>query len=379
MQDQARGGGGDRVLERCNMAVVSTWHTDDLMSLVYQSSSSDTEMHVRLPYATALFRPRHQPDSPPCQLTVDFGMTHTVLHMDMMISAQCVDIFVGRRTANGKLRFSPVDTAFGMAGKHSPERVFIECPTSEAFQAISAVSFKFSELIDDVDSFCLEDLRLVLVRPKQRLPVAPPPTPQSVREARGQSMQAPMSNRKGVPTNPPNYPSRKPSFHSSHPADNQTIHDRHSPSNQSNKPIEMLSSRSMPVVLSAPPSMEAPERAATAPSLTESDEPMAAMISIVNMQKKMLEDMEKRISLSVEVNVNAILERVQKSEDVLLDLDSRLDGIQQDKDIVFSGILHRLNKLETNFGELKKAQDDATKAVQVALDKVQEGLTRWKF
>ncbi|KAG9409101.1 hypothetical protein AC1031_019361 [Aphanomyces cochlioides] len=365
------------------MTVVSTWHSDELMSLVYQSSSSDTETHVRLPYATALYRPRHQPDSPPCQLTIDFGMIHTVLHMDMTISAQCVDIFVGRRTANGTLRFSPVDTAFGMVGKHCPERVFIECPTSEAFQAIAAVSFKFSELVDDVNSFVFEDLRLVLVRPKQRLPVAPPPPPQSVRETRGQSMQAPMSNRKGVPTNPPNYSSRTQGFRSPHPANNQTIHHRHSPSNQSNNAMEILSSRSMPVIPSAPPSsrsMAAPERAATSPSLTESNESMAAMMSMVNMQKKMLEDMEKRICLSVDVNVHAILERVQKSEDVLLDLDSRLDSIQQDKDIVFSGILHRLNKLETNFGELKKAQDDATKAVQVTLDKVQDGLTsRWKF
>ncbi|ETV95045.1 hypothetical protein H310_11345 [Aphanomyces invadans] len=103
-------------------------------------------------------------------------------------------------------------------------------------------------------------------------------------------------------------------------------------------------------------------------------EGLSAMNTILELQKKMLEDLETRICAAVDLQLNQVLQRLDAAEAIVDDLTTRVDSIHQDKDIVFAGIMHRLNKLDTGIIQLRSAQVQTTKAVQSAIQNVKQSV-----
>ncbi|RHY29979.1 hypothetical protein DYB32_004713 [Aphanomyces invadans] len=101
---------------------------------------------------------------------------------------------------------------------------------------------------------------------------------------------------------------------------------------------------------------------------------LSAMNTILELQKKMLEDLETRICAAVDLQLNQVLQRLDAAEAIVDDLTTRVDSIHQDKDIVFAGIMHRLNNVDTGIIQLRSAQVQTTKAVQSAIQNVKQSV-----
>ncbi|KAF0683784.1 Aste57867_24168 [Aphanomyces stellatus] len=396
----------------CDMTC--TWQSDEpLLRLVPEPiDASDAELHLRLLRATRCVQPT---PGTPCSLsgihvhsagyimprimtryilseimthdlsTVAFASPEHILHVHVVSSAPVVEVYVGHRTPRGELCFTYGETAFGNPDKHVRGAFRLDYAWPEPSAAADAIALQFAEVGDA--ALVVHDIDLVLLPQEDQL-VTPPPTmsrrsnpstlhgQHNVQASRRRSFNPDPSPSSSsyepqlMHTHPPARHAGRHSNNVGHPEARRLASHRPSHREERPRPTTLSGHDIMPPSARSLPDARPPPSSSTSPTAKET---LATMKTFLDKQQSMLNAMEARICATLDAKAETMWSRLETAESIVTDLQARLESLQQDKEIVFAGIAHRLTKLEGHVAGLQQTQVETTAAVQLALAKAAGG------